>query len=147
MARVIVLDASVLIAHFKSDEAHHDRAGELLLDAAEHDMGASSITLAEALVHPARAGRLDEVRAAIRDIDIAEIPIPWGAAERLASLRVDARVKLPDCCVLLAAQDVAADAVLTFDDRLERSAHELGFATKVPRPADDEYVNVAQDEA
>lgn len=143
---MIVVDASVLIAHFKSDDSHHIRAGELLIDAAEHDLGASSITLAEALVHPARAGRLDEVRAAIRDMDIAEIPIPWGAAERLASLRVDAGVKLPDCCVLHAAQDVAADAVLTFDGRLERCVHDLGFATGVPQEADDESESLGQDE-
>lgn len=44
---MIVLDASVLIAHFDSTDAHHDRAGELLLLAADQDqtLGASPITL------------------------------------------------------------------------------------------------------
>ena len=137
---MIVLDASVLIAHFKADDAHHVRAGEWLFVAAAHDLGASSVTLAEALVGPTRARKLEEARTAIREIGIAEIPIPWGAAERLAALRVNAGTKLPDCCVLLAAQDVAAEAVLTFDDRLGRSARALGLSTEVPRDPDDEDV-------
>jgi hypothetical protein len=36
-------------------------------------------------------------------------------------------LKLPDCCVLLAAEDGRADAVLTFDDRLRRAAKRLGL--------------------
>lgn len=39
-------------------------------------------------------------------------------------------LKLPDCCVLLAAQDKHADAILTFDDRLGREAERLGFGSR-----------------
>jgi predicted nucleic acid-binding protein len=45
---------------------------------------------------------------------------------RLAALRVETRLRLHDCCVLLAAQD-ADGTVLTFDDRLEREATRLGL--------------------
>jgi len=37
-------------------------------------------------------------------------------------------LKLPDCCVVLAAQDAEADAIITFDDKLRRAAAGLGFA-------------------
>jgi hypothetical protein len=61
---------------------------------------------------------------------VAEVPLPVDAAERLARLRADSSLKLPDCCVLLAAE--AADgAVLSFDARLMRQAAQLGRAGAV----------------
>jgi predicted DNA-binding protein (UPF0278 family) len=36
-------------------------------------------------------------------------------------------LKMPDCCVLLAAQDATAEAVLTFDEALAREAERLGL--------------------
>jgi predicted nucleic acid-binding protein len=84
--------------------------------------GCSPITLAEVFVGPARAGRLDDARAAVADLGVVEVPLDDDAPARLAALRVEAALKLPDCCVLLAAEDVQAEAVLTFDDRLARAA-------------------------
>jgi predicted nucleic acid-binding protein len=49
------------------------------------------------------------------------------AAERLAALRVATELKLPDCCVLLAAEDAQA-RLLTFDARLAREAGRRGLA-------------------
>jgi predicted nucleic acid-binding protein len=123
---VIVLDASVLIAHFDHDDALHAQATEHLLDAADQQFGASSITLAEILVGPTRTGRLVIAQAALRALDVTEIPLPLNAAMRLAALRVESGLKLPDCCVLLAAQDTNG-TVLTFDDRLGREAIRLGL--------------------
>jgi len=34
---------------------------------------------------------------------------------------------MPDCCVLLAAQEAAAEGVLTFDDALAREVERLGL--------------------
>lgn len=130
---MIVLDASVLIAHFDRDDAGHDRARAWLLETAEQPLAASAITLAEVLVAPARGGRLDTAHAALRDLGVGEVPVPAGAAERLAALRADTGLKLPDCCVLLAAQEVAADAVLTLDHRLAKRARALGYHT-APEP-------------
>jgi len=124
---VIIVDASVLIAHFNADDSCHSRAETVLLETAEHPLAASSITLAEVLVAPARAGKLDVARAALRALEVEEVPVPVGAAQRLAGLRAGTGLKLPDCCVLLAAQDVGADAVLTFDDQLSKRAQELGY--------------------
>jgi toxin FitB len=123
---VIILDASVLIAHFDRHDAHHGAATQRLLDLADEPFGASLVTLAEVLVAPARAGNLPAARAAMQTIGVSELPLPSDAAERLATLRAETALKLPDCCVLLAAE--AADgAVFTFDDRLAREAARRGL--------------------
>jgi predicted nucleic acid-binding protein len=124
---VIVLDATVLIAHLDSSDAHHDAAAARLLELAHEPFGASSITLAEVLGGPARAGRLADAQAALRALGVAELRLPVDAAERLAALRAATELKLPDCCVLLAAEDAQA-RLLTFDARLARDAARRGLA-------------------
>ncbi|HEX2299337.1 MAG TPA: type II toxin-antitoxin system VapC family toxin [Pseudonocardiaceae bacterium] len=128
---MIVLDASVLIAHFDSTDAHHDRAGELLLLAAEQDqsLGASPITLAKVLVGPARTGRLAQAAAALDQLRVCAVDLPPDAPLRLAALRAGTKLTLPDCCVLLAA-DQAGDAVATFDDQLADAARTHGLAVR-----------------
>jgi predicted nucleic acid-binding protein len=123
---VIVVDAGVLIAHLDKGDALHDRAVEALLATAEKPLGCSPITLGEVLVGPARAGRLNDARSAITDLGVAEIPLGDDAAAQLAALRAETALKMPDCCMLLAAEDARADAVLAFDDRLARAAQQRG---------------------
>jgi predicted nucleic acid-binding protein len=123
---VIVLDATVLIAHLDGRDAHHEDAEERLLALADQPFGASPVTLAEVLVAPARTGRLADARAALEVLGVAELMLPADAAERLAELRATTELKLPDCCVLLAAED-APGRVLTFDGRLAREAERLGL--------------------
>jgi predicted nucleic acid-binding protein len=124
---VIVVDASVLIAHLDDRDALHDRAVECLLDVAEHPLGCSPLTLAEVLVGPARHRRLEAARAAIAGLEITALPLGDDAPARLAQLRANTGLRLPDCCVLLAAEDADARAVLTFDDGLARAGERLGF--------------------
>lgn len=124
---MIVLDASVLIAHLESTDSHHERATQLLLDSAEQPLGASPLTLAEVLVGPARVDKLGLAQAALRDLDVTTIPLAEDAPARLARMRAVTRLRLPDCCVLLAAESVGG-AVATFDERLASSAAEIGLA-------------------
>ena len=121
MARVIVLDASVLIAYLDGEDAHHAAAEALLAKAIEDDLAVSSLTLAEVLVVPARDGRLDPVLAALGDLEVQELPFPADTAVRLAQLRATTGLKMPDCCVLLAAEDAGA-SVASFDERLAQTA-------------------------
>jgi predicted nucleic acid-binding protein len=125
---VIVVDASVLIAHLDERDALHDRAEEALMRAAEQLLVSSTLTLAEVLVGPARRGRLDAARAALIELDMVEIPVGDDAPVRLAALRAETGLKLPDCCVLRAAQDARARSVLTFDESLAREAERLGLS-------------------
>ncbi|MFL6127930.1 MAG: type II toxin-antitoxin system VapC family toxin [Mycobacteriales bacterium] len=121
-----MLDASVPIAHLDASDARHDRATTLLMEHADEPFAASPVTLAEVLLGPARAGRLDQADAALRRLDVAAVPLAHDAAARLATVRAVTRLKLPDCCVLLAAEQTRS-AVVTFDDRLAAAARERGL--------------------
>jgi predicted nucleic acid-binding protein len=126
---VIVLDASVLIAHLEAGDVHHDRATEMLIDAIDEPLGVSPLTLAEVFVGPARSGLLDLAQIAIRELEIATIALSDDAPTRLAAMRASTRLRLPDCCVLLAAETAQAH-VATFDDRLASSAVHLGLTVR-----------------
>ena len=128
---MIVLDASVLIAHLEVTDAHHQRATEVLLATAGEALGASPITLAEVFVGPARAGQLDRAAAAIEDLQVEAVPLDVDAPARLAALRAETGLRMPDCCVLYAAQTANA-ALATFDDRLAAAAthHNLTVHTR-----------------
>lgn len=122
----IVLDASVLIAFFNSRDAHHAAAVRILDEACAEDLVLSSISLAEVLVGPARSGDEESALRALARLDIAEETLPADGAVQLARLRAGTGLKMPDCCVLLAAQTANAQAVATFDSRLARAARERG---------------------
>jgi len=126
---VIVLDASVLIAHLDATDKHHDSAGVLLLQVAGEPIGASPLTLAEVLVGPARAGQLDRGTALLDQLDVASVHLDDDAPALLALLRAGTNLKLPDCCVLLAAEQTHG-AVATFDDRLANAATERGLVVR-----------------
>jgi predicted nucleic acid-binding protein len=118
---VILLDASVLIAYLDSEDAHHADAERLLAATIDDEFAVNTLTLAEVLVVPARDGRLDAVRGFLRDLEVIELRFPADSAVKLAQLRVDTGLKMPDCCVLLAAEDVGA-RIASFDDRLVKAA-------------------------
>jgi predicted nucleic acid-binding protein len=114
---VIAVDASVAIGWLGASDPHHGAAEEFLLDHAGSDLVIHPVTYAEILVGPTRLGRLEEARAALSlagiRTDLPDVDQP----ARLAELRVETELKLPDCCVL----DIALfhrSPVATFDGRL-----------------------------
>ncbi len=125
---MIVLDASVLIAHLDERDAHHAKARQLLADSAPEPLGASTVSLAETLVAPARAGRLADATAALERLGVAELQLGPRAPAHLAQLRADTGRKLPDCAVLLAAQEHDG-VVASFDTALIDAAAGLKLAT------------------
>jgi len=128
---LIVLDASALIAFLDPVDALHARAVASMIAVGPQPLGISPVTHAEVLVGPTRAGTLDRTRMAIDALAIEEIALPDDAAPRLAHLRAHGALKLPDCCVILAAQQSGA-AVLTFDERLGVVARQLGVRIVEP---------------
>lgn len=126
---MIVVDANVMIAHLDAGDAHHDRAEGLLLATRGDRLGASPVTLAEVLVGPARAERLDRALAALSQLEIATVSLDEHAPVRLAVLRSATGLKLPDCCVLLAAEHSRGE-VATFDDGLAGAAHDHGLTVR-----------------
>ncbi|WP_336922692.1 type II toxin-antitoxin system VapC family toxin [Aquipuribacter sp. SD81] len=128
---MIVLDAKVLIAVLDTTDAHHERSVSLLLERSDESLSASTVTLAEVLVGAARAGRLEDGDSALRALGVRELPLPEGSASRLARLRADTRLKLPDCCVLLTAETHRA-ILATFDERLLAVARQKGVPVVEP---------------
>ncbi len=127
MARLTILDASILLAHLDDTDPHTEAAKTIL---AEGDaLAASTITLAEVLVGAARVGRLDEELAALSRLVISEVPIERGAAAQLARLRAETGLRMPDCCVVHAASVTGADALATRDEHLSRVAAARGLQT------------------
>lgn len=124
---MIVLDASVLIGHLDAADAHHDRAGVLLAAAGAEPFAASPITLAEVLVGPARSGHLDRVVVALSQLGVVGVPLDDQSPLRLAVLRAGTGLRMPDCCVLLAAEQTRG-VVATFDGALAAAAGDLGLA-------------------
>jgi len=123
---MIVLDASLLIAYLDGSDSHHDSAEALLVDAVNDDLGVNPVTLAEVLVTPTRTGRMDAVLEVLRDLDVESLPFPVDSVVRLAELRVRTNLRMPDCCVLLAAQDAAA-SVASLDAQLAQAAESLNL--------------------
>ncbi|QDP95937.1 type II toxin-antitoxin system VapC family toxin [Microlunatus elymi] len=126
MARVIALDAGVLIALFDANDAHHAAAEELFADNADEPMTIGPINQAEVLVRAARENRDEQMLSDLRSLDISTTQLPDDAAPRLARLRARTGAKMPDCCVLLTAEQVSG-RVATFDDRLRQVALSLGL--------------------
>ena len=125
---MIVLDADVLIAVLTPADEQHYAGLEPLARAIANgeDLLVNPVTLAEALVFPAREGRarVAEQVAALAELGVTEVPFPPGAAGDLAMLRIT-ELRMPDRCVLLTALDRQA-VLASIDDQLRRAAHAHG---------------------
>lgn len=124
---MIILDASVLIAHLDAHDAHHDRADQLLAEHARAAFGVSVITRAEVLVGPSRHGRRRAIEDVLDRLSIHTYALPDNVAGQLAELRATVRLPLPDCCVLLTAESTGALQIATFDQRLAKAAAGRGI--------------------
>lgn len=126
---LIVLDASVVIAHFDPRDAHHEAAVDFLLDLPADDLRLPVSAYAEALVEPARAGQVDAARSALERLRVRIEPITEAIAEHAAALRARRRtLRTPDALVLAAGDVLNADSVVTADRRWRRfdRVHVLG---------------------
>lgn len=123
---MIVLDTSVLIAYLDNIDRHHRRAEELLVREIDESLGVNALTLGEVFVGPVRQGRLDQVQTILGELGLVGLPFPDATALKLATLRSETHLRMPDCCVLLAAQLHGA-RVASFDARLLAAANAQGL--------------------
>jgi len=121
LAGVIVLDASVLIAHLNPAEPHHQAATALLLAGTPGQMLVHSLTLAEVLVGGVRIGQAASMRDDLYAAGIVLAPHDDAGPLRLAELRATSGLRLPECCVLDVAMHHQA-TMATFDDALASAA-------------------------
>jgi len=130
MARVICLDAGVVIALFSPDDAHH-AAAKNLLAVEPGPFLMHPLTAAETLVGAAKSGRDAAMWARLQALGVELVAI--GAAEPLllARLRADHGLKMPDTCVLAAAVHRGVP-LATFDQRLSNVADSLSLRYAIP---------------
>lgn len=123
---MIALDAAVLIGLFDANDVHHAAAEALFAANLTEPMTIGPINQAEVLVGAARENRDQQMLADLRALGVTTTALPDDAATRLARLRASTRSKMPDCCVLLTAEQTSA-RVATFDEGLKASARSLGL--------------------
>lgn len=122
---MIVLDASILIAHFYPHDAHHAKATEFLICAIEDMLVIHRLTMSEVLVGAAKVGRAEEL---LTDLRAGGVRIAAATDDEIlgrAVLSAETRLKLPDSSVLYLARANGA-AIATFDKALAKAALNLG---------------------
>lgn len=125
---MIILDAGAIIAYLNPADQHHAATRDTLAGHPRTPFMASALNLTEAMVRPVLAGIADQVlRKLFEQLDLTMVPVLGTDVLRLAEIRASTRLKLPDCCVLLAAERTGAGAIVTFDDRLRDAARKHGL--------------------
>jgi predicted nucleic acid-binding protein len=128
MARVIVLDAGVLIALNARDDAHHSQVVRFFDSNAGERFAAGAITLAESLVHAVAAGVAEALLEDYEALGIEPFDVPGEAAGTVARIRAETRLRLPDVLVLYACEREHAELATT-DIRLAQVAADRGIRT------------------
>lgn len=127
MAGVIVFDAGALIGQIDDTDPFHAAAFEFIEDHAEQEFVANALTLAETLVRPARAGQAGAVRRAIEQrLGVTVLGLTADDAGRIAAVRDQTSLRMPDAVVVATAEIVHA-ALVTTDARLAAAAGERGI--------------------
>lgn len=121
---MIVLDANVLISYWGEPEIRSATAFEIL--DSDDDLVLHPVTLAESLVGPVRVGRDIEAANDIVRLGIDRYSPLIDEPLRVARLRAQTRLNLPDAYVLATAAHLAA-TLATFDRRLADVARERGI--------------------
>lgn len=115
-----VVDAGVLIGLLDQHDAHHDAAKDALDEARDRvdTIVLPASALAEALVHPSRAGStaVNVVLTLINRLPIEIAPLDEPTAVVAARVRAQsASMRLHDALVVATAVVVAADVLVTTD--------------------------------
>lgn len=120
---MIVLDANILIALLDANDIHHPQVVELLDHHADESYAASALTIAEALVYPAKGAREQHAARALDDVGLVVLPLGADDAQPLARIRAEYRVRMPDAVVLHTAIRNRG-GLATFDRTLRKVARE-----------------------
>lgn len=129
---MITLDASVVIAHLYPHDSHHLAATEYLRESSAEELIIHSLNLAEVLVAGVRTGREQEMRADIEAIGLQVADRQVDEPMRLARLRVECGLKLPDCCALDTALSTGS-ILATFDVDLAKAARRYDLSVAPTR--------------
>ena len=110
-----------MIAHLQPRDAHHHAATVYLREHAHQPLLIHSLNLAEVLMGGVKAGRGQELLDDLHAIGLRVAHQRDGEPLRLAALRVETGLKLPDCGALDTAL-TSESTLATFDERLAEAA-------------------------
>jgi len=125
---VIILDATFLIAFLDEHDPHHRDSKDLIEANFVEGFAVSAVTLAEVLVHPAKAGKEDRALSSIRRLGVKTIGVEPDGGMSIAHLRANHAIRMPDALVLHCALSTGS-RIATFDRGLKTAAHEAGLGT------------------
>jgi predicted nucleic acid-binding protein len=131
VAGVIVLDAGALIALLDDRDAHHEWALQMFIDTVAEELAISALNLAEALVHPTKAGRSREFMDGIQGLDLQVHGVERTDVASLASIRAESGLRMPDSIAMHLAI-TSESALATTDKALGKAA--LGASLRVLHP-------------
>jgi predicted nucleic acid-binding protein len=119
MARLTVVDTSVLLAWLEPAEPHHQVAVAELSEARSGgDLAIPVTAFAEALVRPYRQGPQAGRRVERKLTEIGHVvPTSIEVGRRAAQLRAGSAIKLPDALIVATGLELKATAILTLDER------------------------------
>ena len=123
---MIILDANVLIAFLDENDPHHRDSKNLIETNFVEGFGVSAVTLAEALVYPAKAGKEDRALSSIRRLGVKTIGVEPDGGLSIAHLRANHAIRMPAALVLHCALSTGS-RIATFDRGLKTAAHEAGL--------------------
>lgn len=113
---LIVIDASVVIALLDPADTLHAAARREFDQAAGDELALPASALAETLVAPARAGKLEQARRRIQALELRIADIDEDVALEAARWRgLHDRLRIPDALVLATAEVLDAKVLLTGD--------------------------------
>ena len=128
---MIVLDAGALIALLNNRDAHHEWALQMFIDTVAEDLAISALNLAEALVHPTKAGRYQEFMESIQGLGLEVQGLDQADVSSLATLRAESGLRMRDSIALHLA--LRSDSALATTDRALGKAA-LGASLRVLQP-------------
>ena len=101
-------------------------------DTASFDLQMTALSQAEAMVHPARNGKLEKFQKMLNALGLVVSPIEGLDASKLAILRATTTLKMPDACVLHQAMKVSG-SIATTDNQLAQVAKSKGVGVFSPK--------------
>ena len=104
---------------------------EMFRNTASFDLQMTALSQAEAMVHPARSGKLDKFQKMLSALGLVVTPIEAADATKLATLRATTTLKMPDACVLHQAMNVSG-SIATTDNQLAQVAKSKGVGVFSP---------------
>ena len=122
---MIVLDANVIIAFLEATDPMHSAALRVLESSPRDGFVVNVLTMAEALVYPAKLHAHELAMGRLDRTGIAVLSLAADSALPLARLRASYGLRMPDAVVLHTAMTSKAD-LATFDGKLATAARNAG---------------------